>query len=114
MQYGNLDLIKKMTEQDAENEQVKRFWNIYKELNFMDQQLFWEFVTGGTRIPDVERRWDKKMVIKVNDQMAAGSMPTSRPTHWELTLASSYEDEPQLKAKLLEAIAIGPGTEPDE
>lgn len=106
--YDAYELIQTCTESDAENEQVKRFWNVYKALNHEDKKLFWQFVTGGTRIPDIEHRWKTKLVIKIDETKAADSKPTSRPDHWEITFAANYETEEKLKEKLLEALCEGP------
>jgi len=54
--YSNIDMLKKCTTYvncDASNEQVKSFWNIYKDLNPEDMKIFFNFVGGRTRLGDL-------------------------------------------------------------
>jgi len=45
--------------------------------------------------------------------MAEDETPKSKPSKFEICLASSYSNEEQMRAKMLEAISKGCGLEPD-
>ena len=98
---------------DAENAQVVRFWNVFKELNYEDTKAYFHFVSGRSRVGDVKHRYHADHRIRIDSSLPDGDAPKSKPSAFELILAGNYESDDQLKAKLLEAISKGCGLEPD-
>lgn len=97
----------------AEDDQVKKFWEIYEKLNYENKKGYLNFVSGKSRIGDVKHRYFQEHRIRFDSTMEEGETPKSKPSQFELILASSYTDQAQMQEKLLEAISKGCGLEPD-
>ena len=112
----DIDLLKKKTiylNCSAEDEQIENFWKIFTALNYEDKKAYLNFTCGGSRIGDKEHRQKQEHRIRVDSDMAVDETPTSKPSKFEIVLASSYSNYEQMKAKMLEAISKGCGLEQD-
>lgn len=92
---------------------MKKFWEIYEKLNYENKKGYLNFVSGKSRIGDVKHRYFQEHRIRFDSTMEEGETPKSKPSQFELILASSYTDQAQMQEKLLEAISKGCGLEPD-
>ncbi len=114
--YSKIDMLKQCTTYvncDADNEQVKSFWNIYKDLNPEDKKIFFNFVGGRTRLGDLPQRFHKNLTIRIDPEIPAGDRPRSLPHQFELVPPESYESEDAFKSALFESINSGIGLECD-
>ena len=112
------EMFKKNTDYENcsdEDDLVKWFWNVFNAFNYEDKKAYMNFVSGKSRCMHVlekARFFKRHRIVKKSDK-PEGDVPTSKPSDFELVLASSYASQDQLKEKLLEAINKGCGLEPD-
>lgn len=74
----------------ADDEQNKKFWEIYTALNYEDKKLYLNFVSGKSRLGDKPHRYAMDHRIRVDSNMAEGDTPKSKPSQFELILPPSY------------------------
>ena len=96
-----------------EDTQIENFWKIFTALNYEDKKAYFNFVSGKSRMADVARRFTQEHRIRVDANLAEDETPKSKPSKFEIVLASNYSTYEQMQAKMLEAISMGCGLEPD-
>ena len=73
-----ITLFKEMTiymNCQADDEWVKKFWDIYTALSYEDKKIYLNFVSGKSRLGDKKHRYPMSHRIRVESSMAEGDTP---------------------------------------